>query len=76
MTARYRNKTINIWLFYCYFIFVLQAYEFLLFAGLMVLDMLLFVAFSLKYQYTDYSSKKDDDLIGASLPTLASDFSN
>ncbi|XP_065218370.1 peptide transporter family 1 isoform X1 [Planococcus citri] len=59
-------------------IFKSQVYEFLLFAGLMVLDMLLFVWFSLKYQYTDYSNsnKKDDDRVTASMPTLASDLSS
>lgn len=57
-------------------IFNSQVYEFLLFAGLMVLDMLLFVAFSLKYQYNDYSGKKDDDKMTASMPTLSSDLGN
>lgn len=42
-----------------------QAYEFLLFAGLMLLDMLLFIILSLKYQYVAVrkdSTTFDDDL--------------
>ncbi|RZC39301.1 PTR2 and/or MFS 1 domain containing protein, partial [Asbolus verrucosus] len=42
-------------------IFDKQSYDFLLYAGLMVLDMILFAFMATKYKYTDKSEKNEED---------------
>lgn len=41
--------------------FPLQAYEFLLFAGLMALDMLVFMCLAMSYQYVTHHDTEEED---------------